>query len=843
MSRRGLRRQRPASLRPAVECLENRTLLSSSAMLPTPGLTVLPLDTPAAPVATHLGISLSANPTTVGAPMTATLIALDASNHLVVGYAGAVHFTSTDGNAVLPADYTFVPGDNGVHTFDLTFNSGGSQTVTATDTLTSSITGSAGLTVNNPVPTITTLGTTTATEGAAGITLTVNGTNFVSTSVVQWNGQPLATTFVNGTQLSAALPAADLAEEGTFSVTVANPTPGGGTSAAQTFTIADAALTVANPAISPVEGAAFNGVVATFTDAGGPETPAPYQVMIDWGDGTAATAGTVSVGQGGVLQVTGKHTYAEEGSFAVKVTVQDDGTTATATGTATVGDAPLTVTPKPITPTEGRAFSGPVATFTDAGGPEDVSTYKVMIDWGDGTAPTAGTVSAGQGGVFQVTGGHTYAEEGHFTVKVTVQDDATTATATGTAAVADVPLTGSPGILKVMEGASFSTTVALFRDADPGAAVTDYHATVNWGDGSPVDSKAVISALAGQGYLVTGKHRYAWAGSYQITVQVQDGSSSPLTLHGRAEVTDAPLRAVPKAVLVPQGETAVNVAVAAITDTGGVGPLQNYSAWINWGDGTPVAPGTVTRSAGTLVVTGSHTFATPGRFSIAVTFRDKGGNSVGLRTSAVVGSADERFVAQLYRDLLHRPVDGPSLATWTRLLAQGVTHERVARDIEMNREYLADVVQGQYQTYLHRSADLAGLYFGIQTLVTGGTDEQVAATLIGSPEYYQARGGGTVGGFLSALYQDVLGQAIDPASQAFFSGELGQGVSRRTVALQVLTSNQAEKDLVQSLYLRYLHRPADAAGLSAYVKVLQLGGHDEDVIAALVGTPDYTAKL
>jgi len=66
--------------------------------------------------------------------------------------------------------------------------------------------------------------------GGPDFTLTVNGTGFVSSSTVNWNGRPLATTFVNGSQLTAVVPAADVATTNTGWVTVVNPAPGGGTS-------------------------------------------------------------------------------------------------------------------------------------------------------------------------------------------------------------------------------------------------------------------------------------------------------------------------------------------------------------------------------------------------------------------------------------------------------------------------------------------------------------------------------------------------------------------------------------------------------------------------------------
>ncbi len=79
--------------------------------------------------------------------------------------------------------------------------------------------------------------TLSATAGDAGFTLTVNGSGFVSDSVVQWNGASRTTTYVSATQLTAAIPATDIAAAGTASVTVFNPAPGGGTSNAQSFTI------------------------------------------------------------------------------------------------------------------------------------------------------------------------------------------------------------------------------------------------------------------------------------------------------------------------------------------------------------------------------------------------------------------------------------------------------------------------------------------------------------------------------------------------------------------------------------------------------------------------------
>jgi 6-phosphogluconolactonase (cycloisomerase 2 family) len=96
---------------------------------------------------------------------------------------------------------------------------------------------------SNSTPTITTISPNSTVAGGAAFTLTVNGTNFVAASMVNFGGSAPATTFVNSTQLTAAIPAASIASTGTPAVTVTNPAPGGGTSKAINFTITSGTIT------------------------------------------------------------------------------------------------------------------------------------------------------------------------------------------------------------------------------------------------------------------------------------------------------------------------------------------------------------------------------------------------------------------------------------------------------------------------------------------------------------------------------------------------------------------------------------------------------------------------
>jgi hypothetical protein len=94
-------------------------------------------------------VTPSSGSVVAGTPLSVTVTALDANGNTATGYTGTVTFSSSDGGAALPGDYTFTPADQGVHTFanGVTLVTAGPQTVTASDNQNSLITGSATVTV------------------------------------------------------------------------------------------------------------------------------------------------------------------------------------------------------------------------------------------------------------------------------------------------------------------------------------------------------------------------------------------------------------------------------------------------------------------------------------------------------------------------------------------------------------------------------------------------------------------------------------------------------------------------------------------------------------------------
>lgn len=135
------------------------------------------------------------------------------------------------------------------------------STPTRTNTPTSTATATA--TSGNPVPALTSLGPSSAAVGGPAFTLTITGTNFITSSIVQWNAITRTTSFVSSTQLTTTVTTADIAVAGTASVTVFNPAPGGGTSNVLTFTINNPVptITAISPAASLAGGPSFTLII------------------------------------------------------------------------------------------------------------------------------------------------------------------------------------------------------------------------------------------------------------------------------------------------------------------------------------------------------------------------------------------------------------------------------------------------------------------------------------------------------------------------------------------------------------------------------------------------------
>jgi hypothetical protein len=202
---------------------------------------------------------------------------------------------------------------------------------------------------------------------------------------------------------------------------------------------------------------------------------------------------------------------------------------------------------------------------------------------------------------------------------------------------------------------------------------------------------------------------------------------------------------------------------------------------------------------------------------------------------------NEAFVSQLYRDLLGREPDAGGLAFWTGLLDRGqATTFQVAGDIESSGEHHLREVQDLYRRLLRREADPTGLASWTRYLDQGGTAESLQALILGSGEYFTRIGGGTVDGFLQALYGDVLHRAADAAGLQGWGGLLeDEDATPTDIAAAVLRSLESDIDEVQGLYQRFLHRGADPLGLLTFTNALQQGVTNEVATMVMLGSAEY----
>ena len=154
------------------------------------------------------------------------------------------------------------------------------------------------------------------------------------------------------------------------------------------------------------------------------------------------------------------------------------------------------------------------ATFTDPG---TLDTHTATVNWGDGSAPEAAAVSEA-GGNGSVAGTHTYAQDGAYTVTVTVtDDDGGVGSDTLTVTVRNVaPVVNAGPDRGVITGEMVDLPPASFTD--PGTLDT-HTATVDWGDGTL--APGAVTEAGGNGSVAAG-HAYAAPGLYTVTVTVTD---------------------------------------------------------------------------------------------------------------------------------------------------------------------------------------------------------------------------------------------------------------------------------------------------------------------------------
>jgi streptogramin lyase len=213
---------------------------------------------------------------------------------------------------------------------------------------------------------------------------------------------------------------------------------------------------------------------------------------------------------------------------------------------------------------------------------------------------------------------------------------------------------------------------------------------------------------------------------------------------------------------------------------------------------------------------------------------------IGKFIISVSGTPNQRYVSQLYLDLLQRPVDPIGLAVWVPMLDHDAGHFQIVEGIMNSPEYRDKIVQNLYNRLLLRDAapvelDLWRNYFNL-----GGTAERVEAFILGSDEYLSNP---TPRDFLFGVYYTVFDREVDAVGLQEWSQALAEGVSRSDVALDILRSPEANQNEVVDLFGSLLHRLPDQVGFNYFTTALQNGLTTEMAIMLIASSNEYLADL
>jgi hypothetical protein len=156
-------------------------------------------------------------------------------------------------------------------------------------------------------------------------------------------------------------------------------------------------------------------------------------------------------------------------------------------------------------------------------------------------------------------------------------------------------------------------------------------------------------------------------------------------------------------------------------------------------------------------------------------------------------------------------------------------------------EFYTNFVTAAYRRYLGRVPDAAGLAGWVTAMQNGLSDERLEAGFIGSDEYIAIHGGKGIG-WVTGLYQDLLGRAPDAAGLQNWLDQLAVGVDPAQVAFGFAASVEREAMRIQNDYQTFLGRSASPNEINSWVSEFLRGASNENVVAGFLASAEYYAS-
>lgn len=188
----------------------------------------------------------------------------------------------------------------------------------------------------------------------------------------------------------------------------------------------------------------------------------------------------------------------------------------------------------------------------------------------------------------------------------------------------------------------------------------------------------------------------------------------------------------------------------------------------------------------------------------------------------------QSFVIKAYRAVFNREVDSGALAYWTNALVSGKSWAEVFDGLTSSDEYRGNLLASSYRTYVGREIDAGAITYWKDQMAAGMTIETVQANLLGSAEVF-GQAGGNSAVWVDQVYQRALRRPASPSDVAYWTGQLGAGMLRETVARNILYSSEHLGYVIDDFYVRCFGTLADPSGKDYWLKRIQAGSTDERV--------------
>jgi hypothetical protein len=629
------------------------------------------------------------------------------------------------------------------------------------------------------------------------------------------------------------------------------------------------------PAVDAVSAA--NSLVGTstgsFVGSGGVTALANGNYVVDspaWENGAALNAGAVTWEYGGAPAVdavsaanslvgtstgsfvgSGGVTALANGNYVVDSPAWNNGAALNA-GAVTwengsgAAAGPVSAANSLVGTTTGSLVgSGGVTALPGSGNP---TLFNYVVDspvWNSGSAVAAGAVTwAGANGVTgSVTANNSaIGLTGTVSPKITVSLNKTyDAFIVSFVNGADQVLVGSqstgfaPQVTSLAPAAgplAGGTTVTISGIALANATAVDFGST-----------PAVIVSDSANKIVVTSPA--GTAGTMDVTV------TTPLGVTGTSPVDQFTYVTPPSVISIsPQDGPQSGGTTVTISGTG----LAN-ATMVNFGS-TPAA--IVSDSSNQIIVTSPEssvgvvgvTVTTAGGNSAASSVASKGQEFTAQLSSAItplVPQADPvgtnspnlnaALVTGLYHEILNRAPDQAGFNYWVNQLNSAMPLREVVDAFWTSSEHFSDEVKSYYANFLGRQGAASEISGWVSQLQAGMDEEAVVAAFLSSAEFSCLHVSNK--DFVSALYAAALERPADAAGLTYWVGQLNDGVGRLAVTNAFVQSPEADKRAIDSYYLDFLGRVADAGGENSWMNLVLNNSKLAQVAEAILSSDEF----